>query len=205
MLKVLIACEESQTECLAFRKMNCEAYSADLQECSGGHPEWHFTGDCRNLFHPGTYTTQAGTRVDVDKWDLIIAHPPCTYLSRVCPYNTPERIEKGIEAAAFFFEMLNAPADYVCVENPVPKKRFKLPKSDFACNPYDYGSPWRKKTLYWLRNLPPLMYGCSCPPGKSWVRCTRGSKKRSKSFPVIAQAMAEQWVPYILDDLSRHK
>lgn len=204
-LRVLIACEESQTECLAFRQFGCEAYSCDLQPCSGGHPEWHIQGDCLDAFHPGMMTTQAGTQLCTGEWDLIISHPPCTYLSKASPDNSPERIEAGYRAAEFFFACLDAPAKYVAVENPIPKARFGLPRPDFACNPYDFGEPWSKKTLFWLRNLPPLMYTYTGDKRvKSWVHCTRGSKKRSKAFASIANAMAEQWTYFIRNDHNIH-
>lgn len=205
-LNVLIACEESQIECLAFRKFGCNAFSCDLQKSSGGFPQFHFHFDCKWCLNvPGWFVTEKGNAVYIDHWDLLIAHPPCTYLSKVSPIRTKERLLLGFQAKGFFMTMLNAPVKYVAVENPIPRKIFDLPKPSFSCDPYDFGSPWRKKTLYWLRNLPPLMYGISAVPLKSWVHCTRGSKKRSRSFPCIANAMAEQWTAFIINDLAQPK
>lgn len=207
-LNVLIACEESQTECEAFLAAGCNAYSCDLQQCTGRFPSRHIVGDVRSLFFPGSFVvTQDGLPLCVPAWDLIIAHPPCTYLTRAAGAflyrghqldNT--RYNLGIEAAQFFMEMLNAPAKYVAVENPTPFKIFKLPKPSCVINPYDFGEPWSKKTLLWLRNLPPLLCTIEAPVRRSYVHCTKGSKKRSKSFRSIAQAMVNQWIPFILND-----
>lgn len=209
-INVLIACEESQSECTAFLDAECNAYSCDLQECTGHHPDRHIVGDVRQLFIPGSIvTTQTGEQLIVPTWDLIIAHPPCTYLSRAAGaflYRghtiNPGRYKLGLQAADFFREMLNAPARYVAVENPVPFKVFKLPPPSCAVNPSDFGSPWLKKTLYWLKNLPPLMTTCTHPMPRSYVHCTKGGKKRSKSFDCISKAMVEQWLPIIQHDLA---
>lgn len=209
-LNVLIACEESQTECSTFLAAGCNAYSCDLQECSGHFPSRHIVGDVRSLFLPGSFVkTQDGLPLCVPKWNLIIAHPPCTYLTRAAGallYRghqiDEERFIKGQEAAQFFMQLLNAPARFVAVENPVPFKIFNLPPPSCAIDPYDFGSPWSKRTLLWLRNLPPLFRTLENPSRRSWVYCTRGGKKRSKSFPVIAQAMADQWLPFILQTLN---
>ena len=206
-INVLIAYEESQSECTAFLQAGCNAFSCDLQECSGNHPERHIVGDVRQLFIPGfECTTQTGVQLITPKWDLIIAHPPCTYLSRAASaYLYPghklnaERYEKGLKAAQFFMEMYNAPAHFVCVENPTPFRIFNLPSPSCVVNPCDLGSPWLKRTLYWLRNLPPLIYGTYYPNARSYVYYTKGGKKRSKSFDCISKAMAEQWIPIIKD------
>ena len=210
-LNVLIACEESQTECSAFLHAGCNAYSCDLQPCSGDFPSRHIVGDVRSLFVPGSFTTTSdGMPLCVPSWDLIIAHPPCTYLSKAGGaflYKggqlDRDRYALGLSAAQFFREMLEAPARYVAVENPVPFKVFKLPQPSCSINPYDFGAPWSKKTLLWLKNLPPLMCGLMAPHYKSWVYSTRGGKRRSKSFPVIADAMVSQWLPIILGDKRR--
>lgn len=209
-LNVLIACEESQTECSTFLAAGCNAYSCDLQECSGNFPNRHIVEDVRSLFIPGSFVkTQDGLPLCVPQWDLIIAHPPCTYLSRAAGaylYRghqvNEERFLKGQEAAQFFMQLLNAPARFVAVENPVPFKVFNLPPPSCAIDPYDFGAPWSKRTLLWLRNLPPLFLTLENPSRSSWVHCTRGGKKRSKSFPCIAQAMADQWLPFILQTLN---
>lgn len=206
---VLIACEESQAECTVFRAAGAVAFSCDIQDCSGGHPEWHFKGDVRNLFQvPNYFITQAGERVYIPRWDLVIAHPPCTYLSRAAGaflyrgrHLNWERFRLGLLARRFFMEMYNAPAPFVCVENPVPFTIFKLPKPTCAVNPSDFGAPWLKKTLYWCRGLPPLILGVQHPCPRSFVHYTRGSVNRSKSFKVIAEAMAAQWLPLVKQNL----
>ena len=109
-MKVLIACEESQIECIAFRERGYEAYSCDIQDCSGGHPEWHIKGDALEAIRGGTVTTCDGLRHDIGKWDLLIAHPPCTYMTaasacRMYPRKgvlDTERLRKALEAKAFF-------------------------------------------------------------------------------------------------------
>lgn len=207
MINVLIACEESQVECSAFLGAGCNAYSCDLQECSGCFPSRHIIGDVRSLFVPGSFAiTQDGFPFCVPEWDLIIAHPPCTYLSKAAgnilfkDHKIDEdRYKLGLDAARFFMEMYNAPAKYVAVENPIPFKIFNLPPPDCAINPSDFGAPWLKKTLYWLRNLPPLMSEKLHPTPRSFVFSTRGGKRRSKSFPEVAAAMVHQWLPIILN------
>lgn len=213
MINVLIACEESQSECSAFLRHGCNAYSCDLQPCSGRYPGRHIVGDVRSMFVPGSIVhTSDGMPLAIPKWHLIIAHPPCTYLTKAASHLlfaghqlNAERYKLGVDAAQFFFEMLNAPAPYVAVENPVPCKIFGLPRSSFAFDPCDFGAPWRKRTWLWLRNLPPLIASIESAKKKSWVRCTRGGKKRSKSFDCVSESMAAQWVPFILQDMNRNQ
>lgn len=211
-VNVLIACEESQSECAAFLAAGCNVFSADLQACSGHFPSRHFVGDVRELFVPGSLVTlQSGAQLICPKWHLIIAHPPCTYLSKAAGnilfrgHKTDEhRFALGLQAADFFMQMYNAPAHFVCVENPIPFRIFNLPRPSCAVNPSDFGAPWLKKTLYWLHDLPPLMSTIIHPSPRSYVRCTRGGKKRSKSFDVISNAMVIQWLPVILDYYNAH-
>lgn len=199
-INILIACEESQVECMAFRERGFNAYSCDLQECSGGHPGWHIVGDVRSLFQtPCAFVTQQGTMRSVDKWHLIIAHPPCTYLSKVSASNSiggimndPDRLRLGYRARRFFYECLNAPAPFVAIENPVPLRVFDLPRPTTRVDPFEFGEPWSKCTCLWLRNLPPLFPTIYASRWRSWVYSTRGGKKRSKSFRGIAAAMADQ-------------
>lgn len=207
--KVLIACEESQTVCKAFRKLGFEAYSCDILPCSGGHPEWHIQGDALVEAYSG-------------KYDMMIAHPPCTYLSVVAAKHlygggvlNQERYGKGVEAAEFFTKLLNAPIPQICVENPTQFKVFGLPKYDQIIHPYYFGEPYQKRTCLWLKGLPQLEWDKSNavkpPPlfilkgkkgfGKpiNWVEGIKGmsaaerQKARSKTFQGIADAMAEQW------------
>lgn len=203
-MKVLIACEESQVECIAFRNAGHEAYSCDLQPCSGGHPEWHIQDNVLN---------------HLEGWDMIIGHPPCTYIcaaSAVRLFNKDhsikdyERYQRGIEAVKFFMELWYAPCEKICIENPRPLKCWGLPKSDDIVQPFEHGDPWRKETHLWLKNLPPLMATYICEPEGLWVGATssrrqgnvyskyklksnRNSKTRSRSFEGIAKAMAAQW------------
>lgn len=204
---ILIACEESQTECLAFRAAGFDAYSCDIQECTGGHPEFHICGDVRPyLKGQREFTTQDGARHEIREWRMIIAHPPCTYLTAAS--NTqlylapgklnPTRLLQGWDAARFFMECYNAQAAYVAVENPRPFRIWNLPTADCRFNPYEFGAPWSKRTYLWLRNLPPLLPTCYNPRYKSFVHTRRGGKDRSKSFPEVARAMVEQWGSLII-------
>lgn len=205
-LNVLIACEESQAETEAFRVLGHRAFSADLQRARPGTCKGtHFVGDCRRLFKlPARFYTEDGRQHYVARWDLIIAHPPCTYLSRVSSLwmvvngvLQTDRYNKMLEARTFFFEMLDAPAKYVAVENPLPMARAKLPPPSTYIDPSQFGVKYTKKTLYWLKNLPPIMPTIINPNTKSYVRSSRG-KYRSRTFPQVAQAIAQQWSEYIL-------
>ena len=140
-MKVLIACEESQRVCIEFRKMGAEAYSADIQECSGGHPEWHIKGDVIKVLY--------------DDWDLIIAHPPCTYLScagsrHLYPADIGfdyDRYKKGLAAKDFFMQFYNHPCKHIAIENPVPITQFNLPEYTQIIQPYMFGEPYQKKNV----------------------------------------------------------
>ena len=210
-LYVLIACEESQAECEAFRALGHIAYSCDIQPCKpSGNPYWHIQADVTNLLKGDTaFVTQAGFLRCVPKWDLIIAHPPCTYLCKVSSVRMviagqvqPERYKKMLQAREFFFQCLNAQAKYVAVENPLPMARANLPKPSCFVQPSWFGVKYTKKTLYWLRNLPPIMPQLEHPNPKCFVTASRG-KYRSRTFPELAHAIATQWSQYILDDLNK--
>lgn len=205
-LHVLIACEESQAECLAFRELGHEAYSCDIQQCrKGGHPEWHICGDVTPLLDDSrVFTTQDGVTHQVPLWDLIIAHPPCTYLCKVSSIHMvkngvlqKERYYKMLEARRFFLTCLMAPAQFVAVENPLPMRRAQLPPASCFIQPSWFGVKYTKKTLYWLRNLPPIMPEIEHPHPKEFVRASRG-KYRSRTFPEVARAIARQWSDYII-------
>lgn len=205
-LNVLIACEESQAEAVAWRELGHRAFSCDIQpNRKGMHPEWHILGDVRPYLHGVTeFRTCDGKRHSLRKWDLIIAHPPCTYLSKLSSVwmvingeVQPERYQKMLEARAFFFECYAAVADYVAVENPLPMARARLPKpSCFIC-PSWFGVKYTKKTLFWLRNLPPIVAEIDHPYPKEYVHSSRG-KYRSRTFPQVARGIARQWSNYIL-------
>jgi hypothetical protein len=201
--KVLIACEESQEVCKAFRSLGYESYSCDVQDCSGGHPEWHIKGDAVEEAYSGDYS-------------LMIAHPPCTYMSRAgarwmypkAGELSQDRLEKGLEAKDFFLKLLKAPIKYKAIENPTPLKVIGLPKFTQALQPYQFGHPYSKRTLLWLIGLPELTYTDivsdyvpylpSNTGGKSrGQKATRGAvntqKEFSTTFSGVAKAMAEQW------------
>ena len=206
MAKVLIACEESQEVCKAFRELGVEAYSCDIQECSGGHPEWHIKGDAIKEAYSG-------------KYDLLIAHPPCTYMSKAGArwmYPTagnlcPDRLERALEAKDFFMLLMEAPIRFKAIENPVPLKIVGLPKHTQSIQPYEYGHEFSKKTLLWLTGLPPLKPTDIKANYKPYLPSNTGGKKRgqsymfknisqkdsSKTFSGIAKAMAEQWSEFI--------
>lgn len=224
-MNVLIACEESQTVCKAFRELGHNAFSCDIIDCSGGHPEWHIKGDCLEVINGAGKTkglislfeTQDGSRYECpEKWDLVIAHPPCTYLSKCGArflYPTAgnldlERYKKGLEAKEFFLKCLNCNCDKVCVENPVSLKVFEMPECTQEIQPYQFGHPYSKKTRLWLKGLPPLKptnildkFTPFLPSntggfarGEGGSRGTsRNAKQSSKTFEGIAKAMAQQW------------
>lgn len=165
-MKVLIACEESQTVCTAFRERGHEAYSCDVIPCSGGHPEWHVMGDCLNILSGGRFVTMDRTIHYVERWDMIIAHPPCTYLTisgnrwfNVERYGDAarQRYKDRYSAIVFFMEMITADADMVAVENPIGIMNTCYRKADQIIQPFMFGHPYAKSTCLWLKNLPPLM------------------------------------------------
>ena len=201
-MRVLVACEESQAVGKAFRAKGHEAYSCDLEAPSGGHPEWHLQVDALQMLKL--------------EWDLIIAHPPCTYLTnagavrmRVNGKVVKERYERAMQAKDFFLKFLYAKCPKIAVENPTPMKLIGLPPYTQAIQPYEYGHPYSKRTCLWLKGLPKLVPtkimeyhepyvngGCKDAHGnyrRFQGRNERDSKTRAKTFPGIAAAMAEQW------------
>lgn len=212
-LNILIACEESQAETMAFRALGHNAYSCDIVPCKRGTPrEWHIVGDVSPLLRSecAQFTTQDGQTHTTPHWDLIICHPPCTYLCKVgSPWMmqggrlNEERYKKMLAAREFFYLCLDAPAKYVAVENPIPMRRAQLPPPSCYASPHWYGVKYTKKTLYWLKNLPPLLPEIVNPDAKCLVRCSRG-KYRSRTFPQMADAIARQWSSYILDEMKIH-
>lgn len=221
-VNVLIACEESQTECMAFRKLGFNAYSCVLQPCKrNGHPEWHILGDVTSLLcGRSRFQTMDGKYHNLKKWHLIIAHPPCTYLCKVGSmhmYKKPltemvidgkmtainkQRYTLMKKARSFFMKCLCANADFVAVENPLPMAMAHLPKPDCYVQPFWFGHKYSKKTLYWLRNLPPIMAEASNPDYKCFVTSSRG-KYRSRTFAGVAAAIARQWGLYVSDCLKK--
>ena len=216
MKKVLIACEESQAVTIAFRKLGFEAYSCDILPCTGGHPEWHYQQDVFEVINKG--------------WDLMIAHPPCTYLSVSGAkhlYNkdgspNEERYNNQREALLFVKKLMDANIPSIAIENPISVISSKLRKPDQIVQPYWFGDSASKSTCLWLKNLPKLESTNMVDKGefKEWIGKNGKIKKqpmwyyealtkaktteerrglRSKTFQGIADAMADQWGKYILN------
>lgn len=223
--RLLVCCEESQRVCMAFRDRGWEAYSCDIEPCSGGHPEWHICQDVIPLINGNCeFDTVDGVHHVVDgKWDLLICHPPCTYLclSGQQHCNEDRFGEKAIQrqkdredAVNFFMQFVNADCEHIAVENPVGIMTSRYRKADQYIQPYQFGSPASKKTGLWLKSLPNLVptnivnkeYHIS-GTGRKWDKwfwdtscisnLTERSKARSKTFEGIALAMADQWGSYI--------
>ena len=211
-MKVLVACEESQAVCKEFRKLGHEAYSCDIQECSGGYQEWHFKQDIFEAIEMG--------------WDIMIAFPPCTHLavSGAAHFEKKRKDGRQQEGIDFFMKIVNAPIERIAIENPVGIMSKIYRKPDQVIQPYYFGDEAQKTTCLWLKNLPPLYHNAKpnlfdqdiTHVGKGeffeWVDKKTGKtkrqpkwyaeafmhtkehgKERSKTFPGIAKAMAEQW------------
>lgn len=220
-MKILVACEESQAVTLELRKLGHEAYSCDIIECSGGHPEWHIMQDVLPLLNGRCeFKTMDGAEHKTDgKWDMIIAFPPCTYLTvtgnrwfSVEKYGdkAKERIENRREAAVFFMKFVKADCEKVAIENPIGVMSTLFRKPNQIIHPYMFGNPERKSTCLWTRGLPKLEptnivepriikykngKGTDSPWHMETMKLPREerAKARSKTFPGIAKAMAEQW------------
>lgn len=220
-MNILVACEESQRVCMAFREKGHRAFSCDVIECSGGHPEWHIKQDVIPLLNGCcSFTTCDGTVHKIDgRWDMIIAFPPCTYLCvtgnrwfDIVKYGDKarQRFVDRYKAIVFFMQFALADCEKIVIENPVGIMSTSYRKPNQIIQPYHFGDPESKKTCLWIKGLPilkstkivkPLTYKCksgasdeplwhmnslSLPPDER-------SKIRSKTFPGIAKAMAEQW------------
>ena len=189
-MKILVACEESQAVTKELRALGHEAYSCDIIECSGGHPEWHIMQDVIPLLDGNcSFKTMDDIEHTIsDRWDMIIAFPPCTYLSnagacRLYPHKGQidmERYKKGLKAKEFFLKFLNANCDRIAVENPVSSKVFDMPKHTQEIQPYMFGHPFTKKTRLWLRGLPPLQETNVVEPIAPYCPAGTGRKDRSK-------------------------
>ena len=198
-----MACEESQAVTIELRKLGHEAYSCDVLECSGGHPEWHLKQDVTPLLK--------------EHWDMILAFPPCTYLSAAGACRLwdkgkfiEERYRKGLEAKEFFMMFYNAPCEKVAIENPVSLKIYDLPPYTQQVHPWMFGEPYTKRIRLWLKGLPKLEPTNIVEPIGPWVAgryanmiaCKDsyaekigGDRRinRAKTFKGVAQAMALQW------------
>jgi len=203
-MRVLVACEESQEVCKAFRSRGHEAYSCDIQDCSGGRPEWHIKMD-------------AIEAINSRRWDLLIAHPPCTYFSRAgiqFLHKQPDRMEKLVDSFRFIREIWNSDVPMIAIENPVGWLNTNWRKPNQIIHPWYFGDPEMKETCLWLKGLPRLqgLVEVAMNPkkyhpipeksrigsdgkmkNKYFMSRMTNAKDRSKTFPGIARAMAEQW------------
>ena len=222
-MRALIACEESQRVCVAFRERGWQAFSCDVQECSGGHPEWHIKQDVIPLLNGccSFYTEDGKKHIIVGKWDLIIAHPPCTYLTLAgnkwfkpeFSDRFPDRQKQRKEAVDFFMAIANADCDRIAIENPVGIMSSQWRKPDQYIEPYMFGDAEKKKTGLWLKGLPllkptnivePVIIHCRSGANEPrWHMETmhlpkeERSRVRSQTFIGIAKAIAEQWGGYL--------
>ena len=218
-MNVLIACEESQVVCTAFRERGHNAFSCDIMLPSGSHPEWHILGDVLPILNGGDFSTMDGKQHNIPKWDLIIAHPPCTFLTVTGNrwFNVERYGDKAIqrqkdreEAIEFFMQFANAKCEKIAIENPVGIMSTYWRKPDQIIQPYEFGEPYEKKTCLWLKGLrylqptnivspPPRIYYESGKSMAAWYAYAgrlpkeERTRLRSKTFTGIAKAMAEQW------------
>lgn len=220
-MNILVACEESQAVTIELRRLGHTAYSCDIIPCSGGHPEWHIQSDVLPLLNGFVkFQTADGAEHSVDgRWDMIIAFPPCTFLTvtgnrwfNVERYGDKavKRYKDRAEAIKFFMAFANADCDKIAIENPVGIMSSEWRKPNQIINPYQFGDPFEKKTCLWLKGLPELKPTniVDVPPRKryssgktmpAWYDAAwhlpkeERAKIRSKTFPGVAAAMAEQW------------
>lgn len=229
-LKVLIACEESQAVCIEFRKLGFQAFSCDLLECSGGHPEWHICEDAIAVLNTIKFYTQDRKSHFVNSWDLVIAHPPCTRLANSGVMWLEKRsLWLDLTQAMTFFNKFieyGKAGNKIAIENPIPHKyavngfmwnywfREGIGKYNQVIQPYMFGHPERKATCLWLFGLPELKETNNVleemkrlpkseqqrihylSPGKD------RAKLRSKTFPGVAKAIAEQYGNFILNPIT---
>lgn len=212
-MKILIACEYSSTVRDAFYKKGHKAYSCDILPTEG-NPAFHFKEDILKIISGGWLKTENGRKIFIDKWDMMIAHPPCTYLSiaGASKYKSPGRKELRDDAVDFFIALQNARIEKIAIENPIPFKcvQERVGKYDQYVNPFDFGTPERKRICLWLKNLPLLKptKPVNAPIKKTYIRKTgpkagqpyhtyyhqgKSAKERARFFKTIAEAMASQW------------
>jgi len=229
-VNILVACEESQAVCVAFRNRGFNAFSCDILPSSGGYPEWHIQGDLEGVINGsfmqfGQFWTEAGTVEKIDKWDVMISFPPCTYLTVTAnrwykpefKERYPTRGQDRLDAIAFFMMIVNSGIEKIAIENPVGIMSTRWRRPNQVIQPWQFGDRAVKKTCLWLIGLPKLdstnivepeykEYNSSTKKsGKSkypmlWAGKS-SSKERSKTFPGIAEAMADQWGNYLLNPL----
>ncbi len=226
-MKALVACEESQAVTIELRKRGWEAYSCDIQECSGGHPEWHINSDVIPLVNGNcSFKTMDNIEHTIDsKWDLLVAHPVCTLLTVTGNrwFNVERYGEKAIQrakdredAVQFFMVFASADCDHICIENPVGIMSTRWRKADQIIQPWMFGDPFEKKTCLWLKGLNPLVATniVTPPPRKKfdsgktmpeWYSSLwhlpkeERAKLRSKTFLGIAEAIADQFTKQITE------
>lgn len=224
-MNVLIACEESQAVCKEMRRLGHRAFSCDIIECSGGHPEWHIKGDVLPILDGRCkFRTMDGMEHEVaDRWDMIIAHPPCTYMSKAgARWMYPKagvvdtgRLRLAMEAKKFFLSMLYADCEKIAVENPRPLKIVALPACTQIVQPYEHGHEYSKATCLWLKGLPKITPTKIVSKYTPYMPSNTGAYKRgkggargvahdprtaSKTFHGIARAFAEQWAGRVEED-----
>lgn len=242
-MKILVACEESQAVTIELRRLGHEAYSCDIIDQSGGHPEWHIKGDVLPLLNPSIiplktdgwglrgisfHTVDGKEHTILNRWDMIVAFPPCTHLAVSGARHFEQKRADGRQRKSieFFCRFLNADCDRIAIENPVgiisgdyiPKhfldlaQKYDLPrKPSQIIQPYEFGDPHKKTTCLWIKGLPlleptnivsPDLISYTCKNGKKVTfseymvhgfKSGDRAKHRSKTFPGIAKAMAEQW------------
>lgn len=191
-MKILVACEESQAVTIELRRLGHEAYSCDIEPCSGGHPEWHLQVDAMELLKM--------------KWDMILAFPPCTHLAVSGARYFEQKRKDGRKQAAidFFMQFANADCSKIAIENPVGIMSTVWKKPDQIIQPWQFGHGETKKTCLWLKGLPPLV-PTNIVDGREqriWKMPPSAdrAKNRAKTFPGIAKAMAEQWAGDIREE-----
>ena len=229
MKTLLVACEESQRVCTAFRQRGWEAYSCDIIDCSGGHPEYHIKQDVLPLLNGNCdFETGDGVKHHIDRWDMLIAHPPCTELCSAGQHwfsrgiKDPKMREDAVD---FFMRFINADCEHIAVENPIGIMSTRYRKPDCVVQPWQFGHPETKATCLWLKNLPPLVpTNIIQKPEGGWTNQQISNGKytgfknydengkilawndprtkviRSRTYTGIAEAMAEQWTKYLEEE-----
>ena len=229
MKTLLVACEESQRVCTAFRQRGWEAYSCDIIDCSGGYPEYHIKQDVLPLLNGNCdFETGDGVKHHIDRWDLLIAHPPCTELCSAGQHWFSRGIKDHKmreDAVDFFMRFINADCEHIAVENPIGIMSTRYRKPDCVVQPWQFGHPETKATCLWLKNLPPLVpTNIIQKPEGGWTNQQISNGKytgfknydengkilawndprtkviRSRTYTGIAEAMAEQWTKYLEEE-----
>lgn len=219
-MRILVACEESQSVTIALREKGHEAYSCDILPCSGGREEYHIRQDVLPILDGFCeFRTEDGLKHKINSaWDMIIAFPPCTYMTRASAVRMMpggvlnlDRFNKAMEAKKFFLRIFESNCQHIAIENPTPLKLVGLPPCNQVIQPWQFGHPYTKRTCLWLKGLPdlkptniiteniiPWVNGGSLNKDgthksreKIGIKSTQ--KERSKTFPGIAKAMADQW------------